>query len=62
MVSETKIDDTFLVCKFFINGCTTPYCRDGTLKGGGMLFYVREYIPSKIVQVKPPSDHFEDCL
>ena len=62
MVSQTKIDDTFLVCQFCINGCTSPYCRDGTLKKAGMLFYIREYIPFKIVQIKPPSDHFEDFL
>ena len=33
-----------------------------TLKRGGILLYVREGIPSKIVQVKPTSDHFEGFL
>ena len=49
MVFETKIDDTFLVSKHCGNGYFSPYCPDRTSKGGGLLSYIKENIPSKTV-------------
>ena len=48
MVSETKLDDTFPLGQFLIEGFTL-YRRDRDGKGGGIMFFVREDIPSKIV-------------
>ena len=48
LVSETKLDDTFPVGQFYIDGYSTPYHFDRTSHGGGILLYIREDIPSKI--------------
>ena len=40
MVSETKIDDTFPVGKFVIDGFSTPYRLDRDSNGGGIMLYV----------------------
>ena len=48
MVSETKIDDTFPESQFLIEGFSTPYRLDRTAKGGGILLYRRQDIPSKL--------------
>ena len=37
MVSETKIDDTFPKSQFLIQGYSTPFRKDRTSKGGGIL-------------------------
>ena len=47
LVSETKIDDTFPLAQFCVEGYSTPHRLDPTCKGGGLLLYVREDIPSK---------------
>ena len=51
MISETKIDDSFPVGQFLIEGFCTPYRLDRNLKGGGILLYVREDIPSNLITV-----------
>ena len=52
LVSETKIDDTFPLAQFCVEGYSTPYRLDGTRKGGGLLLYVRGDIPSKQIKLK----------
>ena len=52
LVSETKIDDTFPLAQFRVEGYSTPYRIDRTCKGGGLLFYVRDDIPSKKIKLK----------
>ena len=53
MVSETKIDDTFPLAQFCVEGySTTPYRLDRKCKGGGLLLYVRDDIPSKKIKLK----------
>ena len=51
MTSETKIDDSFPVGQFLIEEFCTPYRLDRNLKGGGILLYVREDIPSNLITV-----------
>ena len=48
MVSETKIDNNFPVGNFVIDGFGTPYRLDHDSNGGGIMFYVREDIPSNL--------------
>ena len=48
MVSETKVDDSFPVGNFVVDGFSTPYQLDRDSNGGGML-YVREDIPSNLL-------------
>ena len=52
LVSETKIDDTFPLAQFCVEGYSTPYRLNRTCKGGGLLLYVRDDIPSKQIKLK----------
>ena len=47
MISETKIDDIFPDSQFLIEGFSVPYRLDHTAKGGGILLYISEDIPSE---------------
>ena len=58
-VSETKLDDTYPVCQFYIDGYSTPYRFDRTSHGGGILLFIREDIPSKILIFEPEQNNFE---
>ena len=44
-----KLDDSFPSAQFLIKGFSAPYRFDRNSKGGGLLFYIREDIPSKIL-------------
>ena len=50
LVSETKIDSSFPNAQFHIKGYTT-YRLDRTQNGGGLLFYVKEDIPSSMLNI-----------
>ena len=52
MVSENKIDDTFPLAQLCVEGYSTPYRLDRTCKGGGLLLYVRDDLPSKQIKLK----------
>ena len=52
MVSEIKIDDTFPLAQFCVEAYSTPYRLDRTCKGGGLLLYVRDNIPSTQIKLK----------
>ena len=47
LISESKINDSFPTNQFLIPGFSTPYRKDRDGKGGGILLYVRQDIPSK---------------
>ena len=49
LISETKLDDSFPTVQFLIKGFSAPYRFDRNSKGGGLLLYIREDIPSKIL-------------
>ena len=49
MVFETKIDDSFPVGNFVIDGFSTHYRLDRDSNGGGIMLYVREDIPSNLL-------------
>ena len=51
MISETKLDVSFLTSflQFLINGYTSPCRLDRNGKGGGILVYVQEDMPSKLI-------------
>ena len=55
-MSETNIDETFPSRQFFIKGFTPPYRLDWNCHGGGILVYVREDIPSKLIEMKSSSE------
>ena len=47
---KTKIDSSFLNQQFHIEGFCLPYRLDRNKHGGGVLVYIREDIPSKILK------------
>ena len=50
VITETKIESSFPIAQFQIDGYTTPYRLDREEKGGGILLYVRDDIPSKTIK------------
>ena len=51
LVSGTKLNDTFPEGQFHINGFSRPYRLDRTDKGGGIILFIREHVPSKWVNL-----------
>ena len=49
IITETKLDDTFPLSQFHIDGFSTPYRLDRNRNGRGRITYTRQDIPSKIV-------------
>ena len=48
-IQETKLDASFPSGQFFIDGYSEPYRLDRNRNGGGVMIYVREDIPSKLL-------------
>ena len=55
MISETKLDDSFPQGQFLIDGFHSRFRFDRNKSGGGILLYVREDIPTKILRHDFPS-------
>ena len=49
MVSETKPDDSFPESQFLIDGFHSSFRFDCNKNGGGIIFYIREDIPAKLL-------------
>ena len=50
-VSETKLDHSFPVGQFLIDGYGPPIRLDRDIHGGGLVFFVREDIPCKLLSL-----------
>ena len=48
-ISETKLDETFPTEQFAIEGVNKSYRLDITSNSGGLLFYVKADLPSKLI-------------
>ena len=59
IIVETKLDDSFPNSQFLINGFSEPYRRDRNRNGGGIIVYVREDIPSKVLKKHSFPDDIE---
>ena len=62
MISETKIDDTFPDSQLLIEGFSVAYRLDRTAKGGRILLYIREDIPSKRLKTVKLMSHLKGFL
>ena len=49
LISETKIDNTFPVSQFCVPGYSVPFRLDRTGNGGGIMLYVKEHIPCRML-------------
>ena len=55
--SETKLDNSYPSSQFLMKGFTNPFRQDRNSHGGGIMIYVREDIPSKVLKLHSfPSD------
>ena len=61
MISETKIDHSFPLTQFLIEGYSQPFRLDRSKHGGGIMLYVRIDIPSKIL-TKTNDDSSYECF
>ena len=52
LVCGTKLDLSFPKAQFHIHGFGEPYRFDRNGKGGGILLYIRDNIPSKLTESK----------
>ena len=50
LISETKLDDLFPSGQFKICGFSMPYRYDRDSMGGGLLLYIRDDIPTKLLK------------
>jgi len=50
IIQETKLDGTFPDGQFHIEGFSSPFRRDRNSHGGGLLVYIKEHIPAKILK------------
>ena len=55
MISETKFDDSFPQGQFLSEGFPSPFRFDRNKTGGGILLYVREDIPAKVLSHDLPT-------
>ena len=56
MVSETKLDPSFPQAQFRMEGYAPPFRYDRESYGGGILLFIREDIPTKIISITPLED------
>ena len=61
-ISETKLDSSLSSGQFVITGCSTPFRLDRNQNGQGLLLYVRDDIPCKILKEYTPEKPMENCL
>ena len=62
MISETKLDESFPVSQFLIPGFENPTHLDRSSSGGGIMLYIREEIPFKLLKNNALSDSAEVFL
>ena len=56
MISETKIDNSFPISKSAMTGYSIPFRLDRTSHGSGILLFIREDIPFKIIKTDCDAD------
>ena len=55
-VSETKLESSFPQAQFRMEGYAPPFRHDRNCYCGGILLFIREYIPTKIISITPLKD------
>ena len=52
IISESEIDDSFPDSQFFLDEYSTRYGLDRNRDGGGIVLFVHDGIPAKIISIK----------
>ena len=52
LISETKLNNSFPEDQFSLPWYSLPYRFDRNCRGGGIMLYVREDIPSKLLSIE----------
>ena len=56
MISETKLDSTFPSNQFTVKGYAVPIRFDRNGRGGGIILYIREDIPARLLTTALPKN------
>ena len=62
LISETKIDKSFSTAEFEIDNFYSPFRLDRNKYGGGLLLYIREGIPSKLLNSYTENSEIENMF
>ena len=62
IMSETILDDIFHLNQFILERFTPSYRFDRTTHGGGLMIFVREDIPFKLLSNINPSDNIKNIF
>ena len=62
LISETKLNHTFPLSQFVLEGFRPPCRLDRTVHGGGLMLSIREDIPSKLLPNINPSGNIENIF
>ena len=54
VVTESKIDNSFLYSEFYVDGYSKPFQCDRNKNGGGVIIFIREDIPCKALNKHIP--------
>ena len=62
MISETKVDEYFPHVQFFLDGFGTTFRLDRNRDGGGVMLFIRNDIPVKVVSAddRPIKSFYEE--
>ena len=52
MISETKLNENFAAAQFLLVGYCMPYRFDRNRNCGDIMLYIREDIPSRLIEMK----------
>ena len=59
MISESKLDDSFLGGQFLMEGFSKPFHFDRNRNCGGIMSFIRSDIPAKVISIdKNPFENF----
>ena len=62
VITETKLDDTFLTSQFLVTGFSVPYRLDRNRTGGGIMIFIHDDIPSRVLTKHVLPDDIEDLF
>ena len=62
LISETKLDHRFPLSQFILEGFAPPHRLDKTEHGGGLMLFIKEDMPSKVLLNVNPSGNIENIF